>query len=298
MIDCAEWYLRNFVIWHRFLADEAKSNPWKKKDEKDPPPLLHRVVEQYNKHGLGMQLRLTFIVDTSDPLIKCLNFAQSDRPIACFLYDELMNLSQVFAFSHHGHRKILPPKPAGPPLCGQTVSPLASKRRWVRRPGDCGSGCLLVSNAQFFRDMFGRVHAKLHESLTTRFTKSAAQIDFFRQLRVLNPNNLPDMSCAVEDYPALDMHPFQVEFMEYLRSQKRDISGPEDLLQWWKAHPSSSFRDRVLFLVSSPVSSAAAERLFSMCGQLDPNQWAMSQNRRRLEFMLQFNGDTVEERFV
>ena len=92
------------------------------------------------------------------------NFAQSDRPVACFLYDELMNLSQAFALRHHGNRKIMPAKPVGPPLCAQTVSPPASKRRWVRRPGDCGSGCLLVSNAQFSRDKFGRVDHSVHQT--------------------------------------------------------------------------------------------------------------------------------------
>ncbi|EPS57332.1 hypothetical protein M569_17486 [Genlisea aurea] len=106
------------------------------------------------------------------------------------------------------------------------------------------------------------------------------------------------MSPSTRDYPALALQQFQSEFMEYLRSQKRDIADPEDLAQWWNAHPPSLFRDRVLFLLSSPVSSAAVERLFSMCGQLDANQWALSQNKRRFEFMLQFNGDSIEGRFL
>ncbi|EPS60778.1 hypothetical protein M569_14023 [Genlisea aurea] len=180
---------QNFEVWHRFLAEEAKNNPWKKKTEKESPPLLHRMVEQYQKYGAGVQMRLIFIVDVTEPLIKCLNFAQSDRPVASFLYDHLMNLSQ----------------------------------------GCRGSRSLLVANAQFFRDMFGRVLKKLQSALAARLEKSAYQVEFYRQMRVFNPNNLPDMPPSFKDYPSLELEQFQAEFTEYLRSQKRDIGSPEEL---------------------------------------------------------------------
>ena len=76
---------------------------------------------------------------------------------------------------------------------------------------------------------------------------------------------------------------------------KRDIESPESLVAWWQAHAQTPFRDYVLFLITSPISSASVERFFSMCGQIDEDQWALAQNTRRLQFMLQFNGD-IENR--
>ena len=98
------------------------------------------------------------------------------------------------------------------------------------------------------------------------------------------------------NYPALGLNEFANEFAEYTRSEMRDIGSPEELVSWWCAHPPSLFRDHVLFLISGPVASSSAERFFSFCGQLDADQWALSYNTRRLQFMLQYNGD-IEGRF-
>ena len=116
-------------------------------------------------------------------------------------------------------------------------------------------------------------------------------MEFYRQLGVLNPNNLPLMSSALADYSALRLEGCDEDFTQYLQSTKRDIDGAEELVEWWKTHRPSVFRERVLFLITSPVTTGSVERFFSLCGQLDADQWALSQNTRRLEFMLQFNGD-------
>lgn len=150
---------------------------------------------------------------------------------------------------------------------------------------------LNLTQAAFFRQMFTRVLTSLYNALQERLERHSEQVELYRQLRVLNPNNLPDMSDSYLDYPALQLQEFPEQFAEYFRSQKRDITGPDSLFDWWNAHPPSAFKERVLFLIASPASSASAERFFSMCGQLDEDQWALSQNARRLEFMINFNGD-------
>jgi hypothetical protein len=99
------------------------------------------------------------------------------------------------------------------------------------------------------------------------------------------------MSPSLPNYPLLELDTFAQEWAEYTRTEKRDIDTPKQLLAWWKSHRESAFRDRVLFLITSPVSSAAVERFFSLCGQLADDQWALSENARRLQFLLQFNGD-------
>ena len=99
------------------------------------------------------------------------------------------------------------------------------------------------------------------------------------------------MSLLLPDYPSLELVAFQDQWLEYTRTAKRDVDTPKQLIDWWQAHPPSAFRERIIFLIQSPVSSASVERFFSMCGQVDADQWALSQNSRRLQFMLQYNGD-------
>ena len=99
------------------------------------------------------------------------------------------------------------------------------------------------------------------------------------------------MSPSLHNYPLLKLDPFAEEWAVYTRTEKRDIETPKELVKWWQSHKESAFRDRVLFLITSPVSSAAVERFFSMCGQLEDDQWALCENTRRLRFLLQFNGD-------
>ena len=125
----------------------------------------------------------------------------------------------------------------------------------------------------------------LHDALAVRLQKEAAQIEFYRQLRVLNPNNLPDMPLALSEYPSLNLSAFQNDWAEYTRSAKRDVQGPVDLVAWWQAHPSSAFRDHVIFLITSPVSAGCIERFFSLCGQVHDDQWALANASRRLQFM-------------
>ena len=74
----------------------------------------------------------------------------------------------------------------------------------------------------------------------------------------------------------------------------RDFEDPATLLAWWESHASSAFRDRVIFFVLSPVSVGSAERFFSMCGEIDEDQWALCNDTRRLQFMIQAGQPTIE----
>jgi hypothetical protein len=71
----------------------------------------------------------------------------------------------------------------------------------------------------------------LQDGLNVRFEKSKEQIEFYRQLRVLNPNNLPLMSSAPTDYSALRLDGCDEDFVQYLQCTKRDIDGPQELIE-------------------------------------------------------------------
>ena len=123
-------------------------------------------------------------------------------------------------------------------------------------------------------------------ALEIRLNKNRDQFEFYRQLRVFNPNNLPNMSLSGYDYPALKLDQLHNEIAEHTRSAKRDIDGPDALVQWWQSQAPSLFREHVLVLISSPVASSSVERFFSLRGQLDSDQWALSEYCRRLQFTL------------
>eukprot|EP00667_Euglena_gracilis_P031200 EG_transcript_44702 len=94
-------FLTRSLRLHWTLLRMWKKMPWKPKESekgkeksKEIPPLLHRVAKSQETHGKGLLLRLVFISDHGEPLDICLNRAQADRPVACYLYDYLMNLNQ------------------------------------------------------------------------------------------------------------------------------------------------------------------------------------------------------------
>ena len=46
----------------------------------------------------------------------------------------------------------------------------------------------------------------LHTTLVNRMEKEADQVQFFKELRVLNPRRLCDLSHSLADYPSLKLH--------------------------------------------------------------------------------------------
>ncbi|EPS58709.1 hypothetical protein M569_16104, partial [Genlisea aurea] len=220
IFDAADWYLFHLKEWTSFLQEEAKREPRGKEkaptqesegNTTAPKPLLQRVVERSQKQATGMLLRLLFISDMGAPLIACLNLCQSDRPV----YFEDAAKSDTF-----------------PPRIQEVFATLLPNRSLLRRH-------LEPETDAFFRTMFHRILENTRKALVSRFEKMHEQIEFYRQVRVFNPNNLPDMAPSHLDYPALRLTDFKSEFAEYVRSTKRDVEGPEDLVSWWNAHPSS-----------------------------------------------------------
>ena len=161
--------------------------------------------------------------------------------------------------------------------------------------------CLKVlKNGENLRTRLLAVVKDLASALEDRLLKEATQLEFFRQMRVLNPANLSDMSTSLADYPLLGLQGVpnvQEDWNVYTRTEKRDIESPEGLVEWWESRQPSALKDAVLFLILLPTSSGAVERFFSMAGTVTDAQHALSDNLRRMRFMAQFNGD-IEERLV
>jgi hypothetical protein len=126
----------------------------------------------------------------------------------------------------------------------------------------------------------------------------------------------------LNDYSDLKIDAFEEDFKLYARTEMRSIEGPDDLLRWWESRAPSPFQQRANFLITTLVFSASVGRFFSMCGEIDDDEWAsafpqplakdfhvpnpifyrrdgqgLAYNTRRLQFMLMFNGD-VENRFA
>ena len=83
---------------------------------------------------------------------------------------------------------------------------------------------------------------RLHTALVNRMEKEANQVQFFKELQMLNPRRLCDLSHSLVDYPSLKLHTIlgaQAEWQAYVGTKFRDITGPAHVLQWWEAGPAS-----------------------------------------------------------
>ena len=78
-------------------------------------------------------------------------------------------------------------------------------------------------------------------------------MQFFKELRVLNPHRLCDLSHSLANCPLLKLHTIpgaQEEWQAYVGIEFRGITGPAHLLQWWKARPGRPALHHLLQTVS------------------------------------------------
>ena len=138
-------------------------------------------------------------------------------------------------------------------------------------------------------------------ALKNRFEKEAEQLEFFQQLRVLNPRNLSDMDTNLSSYKSLKLDEVpgvQEEWNLYRRTEFRNINNGDELLAWWESRPDSLFKEAVLFLITIPTSSGAVERFFSQAGNVSKKQNKLLNQMRRLAFMARFNLDVETAKHI
>ena len=268
--DAADWYIENWKVWFEFLDAEASLYPFKGL-EGAKKPLLQRVAELTKKRPMGLLVRLCFISDHCAILQSALNLAQ-DYGTACFWYDKLMLLKDEWSTTTES----------------ETFSPR------IEDPLNklSGGGSLRSLLLQLLKKMF--------VAYKDRLKKESRQIEFYRQLRILNPRNLSDMPRAMDQYPLLglsDVPEIAEQWSLYIRCNAVDINGPTALQEWWQSRAPSLFQERVLFLITQPTSGGDVERFFSQCGTVSKRQHKLDDNIRRLWFMLQFHGD-IEGRLL
>ena len=131
-----------------------------------------------------------------------------------------------------------------------------------------------------------------------RLKKEPRQIEYYRQLRILNPQNLPPMPHSMDHYPLFlgllglfDVPHIAEQWSLHICCNATDINGPIALQEWWQSHAPSPFQKRLLCLIIQPASGGDVERFFSQCGTVSKRQHKLDDNIRRLRFMLQFHGD-------
>lgn len=88
------------------------------------------------------------------------------------------------------------------------------------------------------------------------------QWQFYKEVRILNPANLPDMSQLANDYPMLrfpvENKDFHTEWQKYCRVEKVHPANPTDLATYWSKH-TGVLADVAKFLLAVPVTSADVE---------------------------------------
>ena len=136
--------------------------------------------ELMQKRPSGTLIRLSFVTDHTTCLMKCLNFAQGEGPTACYMYDKLMDVVQDWKDT----------------LQQAKLSPRIEDSLKVFKNGD-NLRTRLLSIVQ-----------EMATALDERLVKEGVQLEFFRQVRVLNPANLPDMSKSLAYYPLLGLETF------------------------------------------------------------------------------------------
>ena len=85
--------------------------------------------------------------------------------------------------------------------------------------------------------------------------KESRQIEYYRQLRILNPRNLPDMPHAIDQCPLLglsDVPDIAEQWSLYIRCNAVDTNGHTALQEWWQSCAPSPFQERVLFWITPP----------------------------------------------
>ena len=101
-----------------------------------------------------------------------------------------------------------------------------------------------------------------------RLKKESRQVEYYRQLRILNPQNLPDMPHATDQYPLLGLSHVQdiaEQWSLYIRCNAIDMNGRTALQEWWQSRAPSPFQERVLFLITRPTFRGEVEHFFSHC---------------------------------
>ena len=227
----------------------------------NPSPLLTTASPK--------QPALCFISDHCAILQRALNLAQ-DYGTACFLYDKLMLVKDEWSITTES----------------ETFSPriedLLNK----------------LSGGGSLRSLFLQLLKKTLVAYTDRLKKESRQIEYYRQLRILNPPNLSDMPRAMDQYPLLglfDVLEIAEQWSLYIRCNVVNINWPTALQKWWQSRASSPFQERVLFSITQPTSGGDVEHFFSHCGAVPERQHKLDNNIRRLRFMLQFHGDIEEQ---
>ena len=163
--DGADWYCENWEAWKDFVVLDAG----KTKRNEENLSLMHEIHDCITKQGVNCVVRLAFITDHTSVLMAAINLAQSDGPVACFVYDKMKDVQ--FHWEDTLQRKILHPR------IEEALKKLPRSADSIRRK------------------LFGVMEEMLNAS-KNRFEKEAEQLEFFQQLRVLNPRNLSDMDTS------------------------------------------------------------------------------------------------------
>ena len=90
------------------------------------------------------------------------------------------------------------------------------------------------------------------------------QWQLYKQIRILNPRNLPDLSHDVSQYPSLSLptesEGFAAEWQRYCRVEQVFPDSPTDLAAYWSKH-NGVLANAAKFLLSVPVASADVEHM-------------------------------------
>ena len=123
-----------------------------------------------------------------------------------------------------------------------------------------------MSNKAAPRQILVEAANRLLNGLRARMATEAKQVACFKQLRVLNPRHLCDLSPHLRDTLELrlDIPGVQDAWAAYAKTTFCDFTGPSHLVERWNSRPSSALKDYVLFLITMVMGTG------SICHILPP----------------------------
>ena len=131
-----------------------------------------------------MPHKLIFLVDHTATLVALIHLCSGDLPAACYVYDKLVAVREEWHSILEFRANLAHPE---------------LTKFWLE------FALQRSANSDGFRRLLQEAVKRLHTALANHMEKEADQVQFFKELRVLNPRRLCDLSHSLADYPLLKL---------------------------------------------------------------------------------------------
>jgi len=124
-----------------------------------------------------------------------------------------------------------------------------------------------AASVPIVRGIFRKSAQRGFDYLVKKMKDAAPQWTLYKQLRVLNPANIPEMNPSIESYPLLGLEQsiHGSDWCTYFRIEGMSCETPEVLRRFWGNRP-GPLAESAREFVGLPVTGGDVERSFSFAG--------------------------------